>query len=123
MIKIRPIITEKSVSLSKLGKFTIEIPKNVNKPEIIASLMETFKLNIISVKILNKKSTIKRKPKGKALDRGFKKAVVSLKKGEIMPGFDTFLKEEEKAAKAKKNAAKTLKTKEQSVSKQREEND
>lgn len=104
MIKIRPYITEKSVLLTKSGKYTVLVSGDLAKPQIASILKGTFKLSPLEIKILVKKPLKKKKAKGMTSDRGFKKAIIKLKSGEIFPGFDSF-KEEKKSEKDKANKA------------------
>lgn len=103
MIKILPHISEKTVSLAKQGFFTLEVSEGVTKKSLISSIKENFKLNPVSVNIMNGKTIVSRRGKKDFSDRGYKKAIVKLSAKEVMPGYEAFLveaKKEEKKAKA-----------------------
>jgi len=100
-MKIRPHITEKSVQLAKKGAFTVIVDGKATKPQLANLAKEVFKVNVVSVVILNKKPLVAKKAKGLAKDRGFKKAILTLKKGEVLTGFESYL--EQKKDKSQKD--------------------
>ena len=103
MFKITPKISEKSVSLAKSGKFTLIVDKNLGKYEISKVIKRVFKVNPVSIRLVNIPD-IKRKTARKTIvtERGSRKAIIELKTGEKMPGFESFL-EEKKEKKNDKN--------------------
>jgi len=105
MIDIRPYITEKTVKEAKEGRFTLLISGLNSKPQIMLKIKQYFKVNPLSIKIINQKEVISKNAKGvKKTSRGFKKAIIALKKGEAIPGYAAFteVKKEEKKDKEKK---------------------
>jgi large subunit ribosomal protein L23 len=96
-VLLRPLINEKSMGLTKLGFFTFEIDKSANKKHVEKVVKEKFKVNVISVKIVNSKSKEKMQPSRKGYYRtsGMKKAIVQLKKGEKIALFEVAQQEEE----------------------------
>ena len=90
-ITLIPVITEKSIENAKSGKFTFRIPKEVGKDKIKRAIEDKFK-----VKVVNISTNI---TKGRRIRTGvrriehklpsFKKAVVTLKKGEKIDLFET----------------------------------
>lgn len=100
-MKIRPHISEKSVELSKKSMFTVLVDKDMTKPRLVSEMKQVYKVDVESVKMLNKKTQTAKKAKGFAKDRGLKKAIVTLKKGEILTGYESFFEQKkEKTAKA-----------------------
>ena len=79
---ISPIITEKATSLSEQNKVTFKINKNASKKSIKKTIEKIFKVKVIKINTINKKekNKIVRGKLGKK--RGFKKALVPLKKGQ-----------------------------------------
>ena len=79
---ISPIITEKATSLSEQNKVTFKINKNASKKSIKKTIEKIFKVKVIKSNTINKneKNKIVRGKLGKK--RGFKKALVTLKKGQ-----------------------------------------
>ena len=79
---ISPIITEKATSLSEQNKVTFKINKNASKKSSKKTIEKIFKVKVIKINTINKKekNKIVRGKLGKK--RGFKKALVTLKKGQ-----------------------------------------
>src|SRR3989344_2255133 len=86
----RPIITEKSMKLSTSGLYTFEVAKFVNKIQVASEVASRFKVDVMSVKIVNVKGAVKsqrRVRKSYQLpDR--KKALVQLKQGQKIALFE-----------------------------------
>ena len=53
---ISPVITEKSTNLSEQNKIIFKINKNANKKNIKKNIEKIFKVNVIKVNIINKKT-------------------------------------------------------------------
>ena len=79
---IRPIITEKATVLSEQNKTVFKVHKKANKKNIKKNIEKLFKVNVIKVNIVNLKSKIKFKQGKLAKKNGYKKAIVTLKKGQ-----------------------------------------
>ena len=79
---VSPIVTEKSTSLSEQNKITFNVPLKSNKVSIKKNIEKIFKVNVIKVNILNKKSRIKSTRGRKVKVSGYKKAIITLKKGQ-----------------------------------------
>ena len=79
---ISPVITEKSTNLSEQNKITFKINKKANKKNIKTSIEKIFKVNVIKVNIINKKNRIKITRGKKIKVKGYKKAIITLKKGQ-----------------------------------------
>ena len=87
----RPIITEKSMNLAQNGFYTFEVDKNATKPLIAKIVAEKFGVKVLKVKVINKKGQTKfqRQVRGSYQTKGFKKAVVQVKKGDKIAIFET----------------------------------
>lgn len=72
------------------GRFTFEVLKSANKPEIAKAVKDTFKVNPLKVQTLNVKAKTRRSMRTRKVSKisGFKKAVVQLKAGEKIELFD-----------------------------------
>ena len=81
-IILKPIVTEKSTNLSEQNKITFKVHKNANKKNLKKNLEKIFKVNVTKVNIINKKSRIKVTRGKKVKVKGFKKAIITLKKGQ-----------------------------------------
>lgn len=77
-----PIISEKSTNLSAFGKYVFLVHKKATKPEIKKNLKTLYKVDAKDVRVINiksKKIFIGRMP---GIKPGYKKAIVTLKKGQ-----------------------------------------
>ena len=79
---ISPNITEKSTSLSKFNKVVFKVHKGASKNSIKKSIEKIFKVNVIKVNTINLKGKTKLVRNKKAYKSGYKKAIVTLKKGQ-----------------------------------------
>ncbi len=79
---ISPNITEKSTSLSEFNKVVFKVDRDANKKSIKKSIEKIFKVNVIKINTINLKGKTKLVRNKKAFKSGFKKAIVTLKKGQ-----------------------------------------
>ena len=79
---ISPNITEKSTYLSEFNKVVFKVHKKASKAAIKKSVEKLFKVNVIKVNIINQKSKLKMKQGRKSFKSGYKKAIITLKKGQ-----------------------------------------
>ncbi len=77
-----PVITEKATILSEQNKTVFKVDKNANKKTIKKNIEKIFKVNVIKVNIINKKTKRKIKQGKMSKKTGYKKAVITLKKGQ-----------------------------------------
>ena len=79
---ISPTITEKATTLSEFNKMVFRVHKGASKNSIKKSIEKIFKVNVIKINTINLKGKTKL-VKGKKSSRpGYKKAIVTLKKGQ-----------------------------------------
>ena len=79
---VSPVITEKATILSEFNKIVFKVYKGANKKLIKKSIEKIFKVNVIKINTINLKGKTKL-VKGKKSSRpGYKKAIVTLKKGQ-----------------------------------------
>lgn len=89
MMKIEPVITEKSLNLAKEGKYTFWVGKGLNKSQIKNLVEKLFDVNVVSVATINLRSEKKRTMTGeKRVVKPRKKAVVTLKEKEKIELFE-----------------------------------
>ena len=79
---LSPIVTEKSTNLSEINKVVFKVNSLANKKSIKKSIEKIFKVNVIKINIINKQRRIKIARGKKAKVRGYKKAIITLKKGQ-----------------------------------------
>tara|TARA_B100000745_G_C20016454_1_gene345496 strand:+ start:275 stop:568 length:294 start_codon:yes stop_codon:yes gene_type:complete len=79
---IAPNVTEKSTSLSEFNKVVFKVNKGASKKAIKKSIEKIFKVTVIKINTINLKGKTKLVRNKKAFKPGFKKAIVTLKKGQ-----------------------------------------
>ena len=75
----RPVITEQSMEMTEMKRYTFEVAKSANKIEIAKAVEEIFGVKVVKVNTLNMQGKEKRTgayPKGRR--PSWKKAVVTL---------------------------------------------
>ena len=81
---ISPIVTEKSTNLSEQNKIVFKVPNSSNKKVIKKNIEKIFKVNVTKVNIINKHSRNKISRGRKVKVKGYKKAIIPLKKGQTI---------------------------------------
>ena len=79
---ISPTITEKATSLSEFNKVVFKVHKGANKNSIKKSIEKIFKVNVIKINTINLRGKTKIVKNKKSYKPGYKKAIVTLKKGQ-----------------------------------------
>ena len=79
---LSPIVTEKSTNLSEQNKIIFKVHNKANKKNLKTNIEKIFKVNVIKVNIINKKTRINTTRGKKVRVKGFKKAIITLKKGQ-----------------------------------------
>jgi large subunit ribosomal protein L23 len=79
---LSPLVTEKSTNLSEHNKVIFKVPNGANKKNLKSNIEKIFKVNVTKINIINKKSRIKVARGKKVKVSGFKKAIITLKKGQ-----------------------------------------
>ena len=77
-----PLVTEKSTNMSEHNKVIFKVPNGANKKNLKTNIEKIFKVNVTKINIINKKSRIKVARGKKIKESGFKKAIITLKKGQ-----------------------------------------
>ena len=77
-----PLVTEKSTNLSEQNKISFKVPSSANKKNLKTNIEKIFKVNVTKINIINKKSRIKTTNRGSKKIAGYKKAIVTIKKGQ-----------------------------------------
>jgi large subunit ribosomal protein L23 len=78
----QPIITEKATILSEQNKTVFKVHSGANKKSIKKNIEKIFKVNVLKVNIINQKRKKKIKQGKKSIKPGYKKAIITLKKGQ-----------------------------------------
>ncbi len=79
---ISPLVTEKSTNLSEQNKIIFKVHAGANKKNLKKNIEKIFKVDVIKVNIINKKTRMKTTRGKKVRVKGFKKAIITLKKGQ-----------------------------------------
>jgi large subunit ribosomal protein L23 len=79
---LSPVVTEKSTNLSEQNKIVFKVPRNANKINLKNNIEKIFKVNVTKINIINKPNRIKLTRGKKIKVSGFKKAIITLKKGQ-----------------------------------------
>ena len=79
---LSPTITEKATSLSEYNKVVFKVHKGANKSSIKKSVEKIFKVNVIKINTINLKGKTKMVRNKKSKKPGYKKAIITLKKGQ-----------------------------------------
>ena len=83
-----PHVTEKAGDLSEKQKYVFKVYKQANKTEIKKAVESVYKIEVVSVRIINVFKKKRRLGKIKGFRSGYKKAIVRIKKGqkiEVLP--------------------------------------
>jgi len=79
---LSPLLTEKSTNLSEQNKIIFKVPSRANKKNLKTNIEKIFKVNVIKVNIINRQNRTKLTRGKKIKVSGFKKAIITLKKGQ-----------------------------------------
>ena len=77
-----PVVTEKSTNLSEQNKIVFKVPQSASKKTLKGSIEKIFKVNVTKINIINKSGRTKLTRGRKIKISGFKKAIITLKKGQ-----------------------------------------
>ncbi len=89
MIKLIPVITEKSMKLAKEGKYSFLVGRNLSKAKIKEAIKNVFGVDVVNVRTLKIGSEVKRTLRGTKISKlPKKKAIVTLKQGEKIDLFE-----------------------------------
>ena len=79
---LSPMITEKSTNLSEQNKIVFKVPFKANKKSLKSNIEKIFKVNVTKINIINKQNRTKLARGKKVKISGYKKAIITLKKGQ-----------------------------------------
>ena len=79
---LSPLVTEKTTNLSEQNKVVFKVPASANKKNLKTNIEKIFKVNVTKINIVNKKSRLKFTRGRKVKVQGYKKAIITLKKGQ-----------------------------------------
>ena len=79
---ISPVVTEKSTNQSEMNKIVFKVPDGANKENLKKNIEKLFKVNVTKINIINKQNRTKVTRGRKVRVSGYKKAIITLKKGQ-----------------------------------------
>ena len=77
-----PVITEKATGLSEQNKVVFKVPNSSNKLILKKNIEKIFKVDVTKINIIKKQSKSKFTRGRKVKIKGYKKAIITLKKGQ-----------------------------------------
>ncbi len=85
-ILLRPILSEKAIHLATSGKYVFAVHPQANKSEIKKSIQRVYDVHIEQVKIIKLPGKMRRYGRSVGKTSAWKKAVVTVRAGEKIPG-------------------------------------
>ena len=79
---LNPLVTEKSTKLSEMNKVIFKVNSSADKRTVKKSIEKIFKVNVVKINIINKRRRFKTVRGKKVKVQGYKKAIITLKKGQ-----------------------------------------
>ena len=79
---LSPLVTEKTTNLSEQNKIVFKVPASADKKNLKCNIEKIFKVNVTKINIINKQNRTKLTRGKKVKVSGFKKAIITLKKGQ-----------------------------------------
>ena len=80
----KPWVTEKAGMMNAAGKYVFMVQGYATKPEIKKAIKEIYKVDVVSVNVVNRPPKTKRLGRGglKGSQEAYRKAIVTLKEGQ-----------------------------------------
>lgn len=79
---VHPVISEKGTGMAEQGKYLFRVRRDSNKMEIKKAVQDIFKVKVREVNTMNVRGKMKRLRHRAGMTSAWKKAIVTLKKGE-----------------------------------------
>ena len=83
-IILAPIITEKTADMESESKYAFKVANSANKTEIKQAIEKKFNVKVMAVNVTNSHPKKKRVGKYTGMTSKYKKAIVTLKKGDTI---------------------------------------
>ncbi len=87
-VLLRPLITEKNTMLLEQNKYTFEVAREANKPQIKQAVETAFKVKVSSVNVINVPGKMRRVGRQRGMSPSWKKVVVTLEPGNKIELFE-----------------------------------
>jgi len=92
MFKIKPVLTEKTLKKAKLGEYTFEVSRSLDKNKARKILEDAFNVHIKSIRSITLPALLQKSAFGKKISSAKKKIVVKLAEGEKIDVFEELKK-------------------------------
>jgi large subunit ribosomal protein L23 len=79
---LAPMLTEKTTNLSEQNKVVFKVLRSASKTSLKKNIEKIFKVNVTKINIINKQNRTKITRGKKVNVQGYKKAIITLKKGQ-----------------------------------------
>lgn len=86
-VLIAPHVTERARQLSEIGQYVFRIATTANKQAVRKAVERAYKVHVTGVRIVTAHEKPRRRGLTEGVKRGYKKAVVALRKGETIDIF------------------------------------
>jgi len=80
----KPIVSEKTMDLSKINKYVFSVDRKASSYEIKKRVESIYKVNVEAVNIINQEGKVKRLGRSVGRRPDSKKAIITVKKGQII---------------------------------------
>lgn len=80
----RPVVTEKSTTLSQQGKYVFEVARDANKRQIKEAVVRAFNVEVARVNVSTVPGKMRRLGRHRGMTSSWRKAVVTLKEGQTI---------------------------------------
>src|SRR5919198_917864 len=81
-VLLRPVITERSMSQTNVGRYTFAVAKNATKRDIADAVVESFKVDVVAVNVIHVPGKTRRLGRRIGHRPDWKKAVVTIGQGQ-----------------------------------------
>ena len=85
-VLVKPLLSEKGTHFASTGRYVFIVTRYANKPEIKKSIQRVYNVHVEGVRIVNLPSKKRRYGRTAGETSEHKKAIITLKKGEKIPG-------------------------------------
>lgn len=87
----RPLVTEKTMTGMREGRFTFEVDLHANKVEIRKAVEEIWPVNVVAVNTAIVRGKVRRQGSSVGQRPDWKKAIVTLREGQTISAFEGLL--------------------------------
>lgn len=82
LVLLRPVITERSMTMTNSGRYTFAVATDATKQEIAAAVAEAFEVDVVAVNTISVKGKERRIGRRIGRKPDWKKAVVTIAQGQ-----------------------------------------